>query len=382
MVEVKFNQDFPDHVEFQDEKGNRRRALLHYEWKPILCSNCHKVGHSLHECYHKKEIKQGQKQRLRKASENTQGQEKNNVVETGRVKISKETTTNRTTPSAAITSGDEMVLARTSQNKEGNGSNQAQIPVTEGGTQASNLGSLYRRVFGGWCFTSNSDEHCNGRIILAWNPKSFKVIILDKTAQMIHCVMQPCGGRNEFYCTFIYAFNEAIKREQLWQQLCELNSRQKGPWVLMGDFNVVMNSEERIGSNVRSRAGHKPFKYFRMWSNAGDFNERIANAWRWSGSGTNMYCLIKKLKKVKGTLIELNRRGFCELHAGVTKALMQMTEAQTKLQQRPLDNNLIMAERTAAKEYQERNKVYMQFLRQKAKCCWIKDGDENTALFH
>ncbi|KAL2923164.1 putative shell protein 2 [Bienertia sinuspersici] len=135
MVEVKFNQDFPDHVEFQDEKGNRRRALLHYEWKPILCSNCHKVGHSLHECYHKKEIKQGQKQWVRKASENTHGQEKNNVVETGRVKISKETTTNRTTPSAAITSGDEMVLARTSQNKEGNGSNQAKIPVTEGGTQ-------------------------------------------------------------------------------------------------------------------------------------------------------------------------------------------------------------------------------------------------------
>ncbi|KAL2897990.1 putative shell protein 2, partial [Bienertia sinuspersici] len=33
MVEVKFNQDFPDHVEFKDEKGNQRRAILHYEWK-------------------------------------------------------------------------------------------------------------------------------------------------------------------------------------------------------------------------------------------------------------------------------------------------------------------------------------------------------------
>ncbi|KAL2933222.1 LINE-1 retrotransposable element ORF2 protein [Bienertia sinuspersici] len=274
--------------------------------------------------------------------------------------------------------------------------------------------------------------------------------------------MQPCGGLNEFYCTFIYAFNEAIKREQLWQQLCELKSRQKGPWVLMGDFNVVMNSEERIGSNVRSSemlsirhcmeqcemqdlphggnyytwcnkqeaehrvyskldrvmgndswleafpkanaiflpenisdhspailrgdsctgGGHKPFKYFRMWSSAGDFKDRIVDAWRWSGSGTKMYCLIKKLKKVKSTLIELNRRGFCELQAWVTKALMQMTEAQTNLQQRPLDRNLIMAEKTAAKEYQERHKVYMQYLRQKAKCSWIKDGDENTALFH
>ncbi|KAL2905271.1 Peptide chain release factor 1 [Bienertia sinuspersici] len=109
--------------------------------------------------------------------------------------------------------------------------------------------------------------------------------------------------------------------------------------------------------------GHKPFKYFRIWSSAEDFSERIANAWMWSGTGTNI-------------------RGFYELQAGVSKALMQLTEAQTKLQQRPLDKDLIMAEKTAAKEYQERNKVYMQFLRQKAKCRWITDGDENTALFH
>ncbi|KAL2930260.1 Rho guanine nucleotide exchange factor 37 [Bienertia sinuspersici] len=93
------------------------------------------------------------------------------------------------------------------------------------------------------------------RIILAWNPQSFKVKILDKTAEIIHCVLQPSGGPNEFYCTFIYAFNEATKRERLWQKLCELKLRQKGPWVLMGDFNVVMNSEERIGSNVRSKCG-------------------------------------------------------------------------------------------------------------------------------
>ncbi|KAL2927629.1 hypothetical protein RDABS01_019960 [Bienertia sinuspersici] len=71
----------------------------------------------------------------------------------------------------------------------------------------------------------------------------------------------------------------------------------------------------------------------------------------------------QKLKKVKGSLIELNRKGFCEIHAEVSKALMQLTEAQTNLQQRPLDKDLIMAEKSAAKDYLEKNKVYMQFLR-------------------
>ncbi|KAL2922945.1 hypothetical protein RDABS01_014436 [Bienertia sinuspersici] len=135
MVEVKFNQDFPDYVEFKDEKGNRRRAVLHYEWKPILCSTCHKVGHSQQECYHKKETKQGQKQWVRKDSENNQGQEKEKVVEPRRVEAPKEKITTRTTPSEATASRNEKDLTRTSQNKEGNGSNQAQVIVPEGGNK-------------------------------------------------------------------------------------------------------------------------------------------------------------------------------------------------------------------------------------------------------
>ncbi|KAL2901261.1 Ribosomal RNA small subunit methyltransferase C [Bienertia sinuspersici] len=76
MVEVKFNQAFLDHVEFKDEKGIRRRAIMHYEWKPTLCSNCYKVGHSLQECYHRKETKKSQKQWVKKITESKRAGER------------------------------------------------------------------------------------------------------------------------------------------------------------------------------------------------------------------------------------------------------------------------------------------------------------------
>ncbi|KAL2932898.1 Cysteine--tRNA ligase [Bienertia sinuspersici] len=201
---------------------------------------------------------------------------------------------------------------------------------------------------------------------------------------------------------------------------------EKGPWVVMRDLNMVMNTEERIGSNVRiseiqpgrqfmekfelsdipyggrfytwsnkqearnraySKAntlfllesisdhsptilrvdnstggGYKPFKHFIMWSSASDYKDRIAAAWAWDGIGTSMYCLTKKLKQVMRSLIELNKGGFCELS--------------------PHNPELIAVEKEANQEYIRKHKMYMQFLRQKANCNWIKEGDENTTLSH
>lgn len=54
--------------------------------------------------------------------------------------------------------------------------------------------------------------------------------------------MAPC------YCSFVYAFNEHKAREALWSELCQFSTCYKGPWVIMGDMNCVM---EMDGSTVR-----------------------------------------------------------------------------------------------------------------------------------
>lgn len=115
--------------------------------------------------------------------------------------------------------------------------------------KAKNLGLLYHKVFRGWCFTSNSSKHDGGRIVLAWKPGSFQVTISKVTPQMILCYLQPLSGRQGFYSTFIYAFNERARRMYLWEDIKSLHI--VDPWILCGDFNCIMNNEERIGSQVR-----------------------------------------------------------------------------------------------------------------------------------
>ena len=56
-IEVKLNQDFPDQLTFIDEKGVEKTIDVKYEWKPILCANCKKIGHGIDDCRWKKEKK-------------------------------------------------------------------------------------------------------------------------------------------------------------------------------------------------------------------------------------------------------------------------------------------------------------------------------------
>lgn len=61
------------------------------------------------------------------------------------------------------------------------------VGLLETKVKASNLGSLYQRVFSGWCFSSNSAFHDGGRVVIAWKPGIFSVNILQASSQAIHC---------------------------------------------------------------------------------------------------------------------------------------------------------------------------------------------------
>ncbi|MCE3050917.1 hypothetical protein HAX54_048511 [Datura stramonium] len=47
--------------------------------------------------------------------------------------------------------------------------------------------------------------------------------------------------------TMIYAKCSALERIELWNNLEDLSSEMKQPWLIDGDFNVVLNEEEKIG---------------------------------------------------------------------------------------------------------------------------------------
>ncbi|XP_074265091.1 uncharacterized protein LOC141587507 [Silene latifolia] len=56
MVEVTVGEELPDVVEFQDELGNPHRQIVHYEWKPTICTECKAMGHLGRDCRKKQKV--------------------------------------------------------------------------------------------------------------------------------------------------------------------------------------------------------------------------------------------------------------------------------------------------------------------------------------
>ncbi|XP_056691612.1 uncharacterized protein [Spinacia oleracea] len=272
MVDVPLSQELPDFISFRDENGIMARVAIFYEWRPTICTKCKMFGHLQTEC------RQGQKKIwIRKAQPSVsipvQSTEQGDHVVSPivdqegfqrslrpiRVRVGLETPVRTSNTfqilEASLLDKEELGPKLHSKQNEVNHFIQKYavglVGLLEHKVKLSNLGKLYQKVFVNWCFTSNSSYHSGGRIVVAWKAGCFTVNIVAASSQFVHCHVTPISGRKPFYCTFVYAFNDAGMRQDLWRDLLLLNTQE--PWIVCGDFNCVMALDERIGAPVRHR---------------------------------------------------------------------------------------------------------------------------------
>lgn len=62
--------------------------------------------------------------------------------------------------------------------------------------------------------------------------------------------MKDLGNHLAIYATVVYAKNDLQSREILWHELTQDDIQNQEPWVLCGDFNIVLSFGDRLGSDV------------------------------------------------------------------------------------------------------------------------------------
>ncbi|KAK9697915.1 hypothetical protein RND81_08G069200 [Saponaria officinalis] len=83
------------------------------------------------------------------------------------------------------------------------------------------------------------------------NPITTHLTVLDRGAQFLHCMLLHRSSHRSILDTFVYAYNRATERLDLWDKFRGFSIGVAIPWVCLGDFNVTLSSDERVGSVVR-----------------------------------------------------------------------------------------------------------------------------------
>ncbi|XP_048491463.1 uncharacterized protein LOC125492783 [Beta vulgaris subsp. vulgaris] len=336
LIEVKIEHHLPKSVHFCNEKGELTEVPITFEWLPKHCVNCKGFGHNVSEC------------RLKKVKQVWQPKERGLVTNV-------EQLVTETTPPTEKVDQVEMdpdgfqralkpIKVRSSVSAATSIHNpfQALIEEESGMVNVKNAET---------CFTSNSSLIDKGRIIIAWKATSFHLNICQCSEQYIHYFSKLVNADKGFYVIFIYAYNERNRRLQLWEALKKLNITE--PWLLCGDFNSIMSTEERIGAPVREV-------------------EMVDLA------DCMLTCGLQDIKASGNFYTWTNKQEVADI-----QAYKLMMSAQQQLHVDPRNMGYIEEELLATQDYKVmKHKAYVEFLAQKAKTSWIKEGDENTSLFH
>ncbi|KAF5475816.1 hypothetical protein F2P56_007582 [Juglans regia] len=91
-----------------------------------------------------------------------------------------------------------------------------------------------------------SNAEMGGKLWVFWS-ESYEFEVLCMSNQMITGWVR--NGVENFLVTFVFAKCNPVERRGLWDSLKATCI--EGPWLVVGDFNIIRDDQERVGGNPR-----------------------------------------------------------------------------------------------------------------------------------
>ncbi|KAK9690046.1 hypothetical protein RND81_09G100800 [Saponaria officinalis] len=224
-----------------------------YEWLPYYCKTCKKLGHIMSSCKKNKK-KEGAKTNVVQEGVQSSGQSCPDnasgslvlggtsvpkvleppplVVDVTSGGLSHQDKGGSFQPSEAVMHSKRRELGHQS------GQTDTEFKVVSGRKASKML------LSGLYCPLIALILCVQWRIWLLWHLATTHVTILEEHPQVVHCLLRHHATGRDFHVSVVYGSNSAAERQSLWASL--LSFSPVGPWLVLGDFNVIRYDHEKI----------------------------------------------------------------------------------------------------------------------------------------
>ncbi|XP_074305216.1 uncharacterized protein LOC141640264 [Silene latifolia] len=134
--------------------------------------------------------------------------------------------------------------------------------LVETKVKSPDFATILQNIGSHWKGINNNHFNHGGRVWIIWIAQFFDLTTLHMSAQSITVRVLEKASGDEFLFTVVYGFNDNGDRTDLWNDLKHVKNSFSGAWGICGDFNNVLNYNERIGRDV-------------TWSKIAEFRECI-----------------------------------------------------------------------------------------------------------
>ncbi|XP_056683679.1 uncharacterized protein [Spinacia oleracea] len=166
------------------------------------------------------------------------------------------------------------------------------IAIIETRRKEGNAQRIQNKFGSAWLWEMNYTCSPKGRIWIGWKHNRVNFQLIRKTDQTIHGDLSDKDGLFSVCFTAVYGLHTIEHRRPLWNELVNLSAVLTKPWLIMGDFNSVLFSGDRVNGNPVQIAETKDFEEciqaagitelkscgnMFSWSNKGQGDQRISS---------------------------------------------------------------------------------------------------------
>ncbi|KAL0286507.1 UNVERIFIED_CONTAM: hypothetical protein Sradi_7146000 [Sesamum radiatum] len=243
-------------------KEDPKRIDVEYEWLPQRCKNCCSLGHVSATCPANmiKTVVPPIKIFVKKQTPQLDSGKPEQSLSGPRPTASSE--------SSGINKGKDIVLYNSYSALDTDSPKDADRSIDEdnhtmGPNESSPMAHVQRtrrHLLNNWSWFEDYFGLA-GRIWVTWNPLEVDVEILEDGPQHIHCRALNKRLHTRCLITVVYGDYDIIPRRELWSTLRTLSTGiLDEPWLILGDFNAVIDDSEVCGRAADTSASMADFR--------------------------------------------------------------------------------------------------------------------------